>query len=274
MTHTDGNERERVAWVTGSSSGIGSAIAETLSKDFSVVVVHGFRNPTGAKEVAERIRQNGTEADVVIADLSDQQAREQAIQSVVKRHGVPGALVNNAGLDVLTGDAKDWDFQEKLNRLWSVDVLGTIMLSRELGRRMKDIQHRRTDSGAYSSTPFSIVNMGWDQAETGMEGDSGEMFATIKGAIMAFTRSLAKTLAPEVRVNCVAPGWIKTKWGDSTDDYWNARAKRESLLGRWGTASDVAQTVRFLVSESARFVNGQIIPVNGGFTSSVHRSGE
>jgi 3-oxoacyl-[acyl-carrier protein] reductase len=109
-----------------------------------------------------------------------------------------------------------------------------------------------------------ILTLGWDQAEHGMAGDSGELFGTIKGAVMAFTRSLAQSFAPEVRVNCLAPGWIKTKWGDDASEYWQERAQRESLLGRWGTPEDVADAACFLASPAANFITGQILPVNGG----------
>jgi 3-oxoacyl-[acyl-carrier protein] reductase len=85
---------------------------------------------------------------------------------------------------------------------------------------------------------------------------------------MAFSRSLARSLAPEVRVNCVAPGWIKTAWGEQASDYWQQRAVRESLLGRWGTPEDVAAAVRFLVSPAAGFITGQVIAVNGGLRQS------
>ncbi len=70
----------------------------------------------------------------------------------------------------------------------------------------------------------TIVNIGWDQSETGMAGDSGELFSATKGAVAAFTRSLAKSLAPAVRANCVAPGWIQTEWGQQASDYWQQRA--------------------------------------------------
>jgi len=110
-----------------------------------------------------------------------------------------------------------------------------------------------------------ILNVGWDQADTGMAGDSGQMFATAKGAVMAFTRSLAHTLAPTVRVNCLAPGWIRTQWGASTSEYWQQRAVRESLLRRWGTPADVARVARFLASPAAAFITGQTIAINGGF---------
>ena len=98
-----------------------------------------------------------------------------------------------------------------------------------------------------------------------MEGDSGELFAAAKGAVMAFTRSLARSLGPEVRANCVAPGWIKTAWGEQASDGWQRRAVRESMLRRWGTPEDVAGVIRWLASPAGEFVTGQVIPVNGGF---------
>jgi 3-oxoacyl-[acyl-carrier protein] reductase len=84
---------------------------------------------------------------------------------------------------------------------------------------------------------------------------------------MAATRSLAKSLAPEVRVNCIAPGWIRTAWGQRASAEWQDRARGESLLARWGEPEDVACVARFLASSAAEFINGQIIPVNGGRTN-------
>ena len=97
-----------------------------------------------------------------------------------------------------------------------------------------------------------------------MAGDNGEMFAATKGAVMAFSRSLAQTLAPEVRVNCLAPGWIRTRWAESATEVWQQRACRESLLSRWGTPEDVARAAHFLASPAGAFVTGQVIQVNGG----------
>jgi NAD(P)-dependent dehydrogenase (short-subunit alcohol dehydrogenase family) len=111
------------------------------------------------------------------------------------------------------------------------------------------------------------VTIGWDQAQTGMEGDSGQLFAAAKGAVTAFTLSLARTLAPQVRVNCLAPGWIKTAWGEQASAVWHERVRRETPLGRWGTPEDVAKTARWLVGPGAAFVAGQIVRVNGGAVS-------
>ena len=109
-----------------------------------------------------------------------------------------------------------------------------------------------------------LLNMGWDQAETGMEGDSGELFAAAKGAVMGFTRSLALSLAPQVRVHCLAPGWIRTDWGERASGTWQERVRRETPLGRWGRPEDVAAAARFLVSPAAAYLNGQVLRVNGG----------
>jgi NAD(P)-dependent dehydrogenase (short-subunit alcohol dehydrogenase family) len=97
-----------------------------------------------------------------------------------------------------------------------------------------------------------------------MEGDSGELFATVKGAVMAFSRSLALSLAPEVRVHCLAPGWIRTAWGEKASEVWQERVRRETPLQRWGSPEDVAAAVRWLVSPAARYLSGQIIRINGG----------
>lgn len=243
----------RVAVVTGSSSGIGAEIAGTLARAGASVVVHGHQGESRARELTEALVGGGLTASYVIADISTTEGRAQLLSEVEARHPRVDIWVNNAGADVLTGAAAKWSFEEKLARLWQVDVEGTILLSRAVGRSMKEQKQG------------VIVNIGWDQAEHGMAGDSGEMFTAIKGSIMAFTRSLAQSLAPEVRVNCVAPGWIKTSWGDDASEYWQQRAIEESLRARWGTPADVAQAILYLVSPAADFITGHTLPVNGGF---------
>jgi NAD(P)-dependent dehydrogenase (short-subunit alcohol dehydrogenase family) len=107
-----------------------------------------------------------------------------------------------------------------------------------------------------------ILNLGWDQADTGMEGDSGQLFAATKTAVMAFTKCLA--LAPEVRVNCLAPGWIRTAWGSQASSRWQERVEEETPLGQCGTPEDVAAAARWLASPAAAYITGQVIRVNGG----------
>jgi len=109
-----------------------------------------------------------------------------------------------------------------------------------------------------------ILTMGWDQAETGMEGDSGQLFGAAKAAVIAFSKSLAVSLAPAVRVNCLAPGWVRTAWGAGASAAWQERVRRETPLGRWGEPEDVAGAAVWLASDAAAFVTGQVVRVNGG----------
>ncbi|WP_145060572.1 SDR family NAD(P)-dependent oxidoreductase [Adhaeretor mobilis] len=255
MTQSSEPLLDQWAVVTGSTRGIGRAIALELAKAGANVIVHGYRSTEAAKKVQAEIKQLGREAKVLLKDLSATENLSRLVDHLWSEQQLD-IWVNNAGADVLTGEAADWSFQEKLELVWRTDVLATIELSREVGKRMKE-----RSSG-------SLINIGWDQATTGMEGDSGEMFATSKGAIMAFTKSLAKSLAPDVRVNCVAPGWIRTAWGDEASEYWQQRATNEALLGRWGTPEDVASAVAFLASPQASFITGHILPVNGGLAGS------
>ncbi|MCA9217862.1 MAG: SDR family oxidoreductase, partial [Planctomycetales bacterium] len=254
--------------VTGASSGIGRAIALELALRGANVIVHASSNRSGAEETAELVRQRERQSTVLLCDIADAEGRLQFVddcwQVASECATSIDIWVNNAGADVLTGDAANWSFDEKLKRLLQVDVQGTIALSREVGKRMAATEREE-------GTLPSIVNIGWDQAAVGMSGDSGEMFSAAKGAIMAFTASLARSLAPNVRVNCVAPGWIKTKWGDDAPEYWDKRAQKEALLDRWGTSEDVARAVCFVVSPDAAFVTGQTICVNGGYRGEINQ---
>lgn len=242
----------RRALVTGSTSGIGRAIALELASAGTDVIVHGRRSQPAAEATAERIRLAGVRGEVRLAELSDSDACRRLVEEAWACWGGLDVWINNAGADTLTGEAASWPFERKLRELLAVDVTATMILSRAVGRRMRD-----AGGGV-------ILNMGWDQAETGMEGDSGELFAASKGAIMAFSRSLALSLAPTVRVNCLAPGWIRTAWGEGASRQWQERVLRETPLHRWGRPEDVAAAACWLASPAAAFLTGQIIRINGG----------
>ena len=247
----------KTAVVTGASSGIGRAIARELALAGSDVVVHARTSRTQLDQVADEIRAMGRRVHLVMGDLSQEAMLTTVVEQSWNWARDIQIWINNAGGDVLTGSAASWSFEQKLEYLWQVDVRATIQLSRLVGRRM--IQRAR------DNVDRCILNMGWDQVEGGMAGDSGEIFAAVKGAVMAFSRSLARSLAPSVRVNCLAPGWIRTAWGQEAAQLWQQRARGESLMQRWGTPDDVARVARFLVSPASGFVTGQVIPINGGF---------
>ncbi len=239
------------ALVTGATSGIGRAIALELAAAGADVLVHG-RQGQAADEVSRQCAQHGVRSQCLLADIGNEANLLPLTNDAWLTWDGLDVWINNAGADTLTGEAGRWTFADKLKTLWEVDVRGTIILSREIGRRM-----RERGKG-------TILTMGWDQADTGMEGDSGQLFSAAKGAIMAFTKSLALTLAPEVSVNGLAPGWIRTAWGEQASSPWQERVKRETPLQRWGTPQDVARAARWLVSPAAGFITGQILRVNGG----------
>ena len=236
--------------ITGSSSGIGRAIALECAKAGADVVICYRKSSQRAQEVVSELAAFTT-AEVQQVDIADSASRSNFVNACFEG-GAVDAVVNNAGADLLTGPMKEADFATKLKALLDVDVTGTMELSRAFGQRFTEQGHG------------SIINVGWDQSDRGMEGDSGELFAAAKNAIMGFSRSLAVSLAPTVRVNCIAPGWIKTAWGDDASDYWQQRVLDETPLKRWGLPEDIANMARFLLSDEASYITGQVINVNGG----------
>jgi 2-amino-4-hydroxy-6-hydroxymethyldihydropteridine diphosphokinase len=239
------------ALVTGSTGGIGRAIALELASAGADVIVHGRRGDAAGAVVGE-VEERGVESGFILADLREQRECRLLAETAWDSWGPLDIWVNNAGADVLTGEAADWPFARKLEALFEVDVRATLLLARDVGRRMQ-----RAGGGL-------VLNIGWDQAATGMGGDSGELFAATKGAVMAFTKSLAVSLAPAVRVNCLAAGWIRTAWGRRASQGWQERVRRETLVERWGEPEDVAAAARWLASPAASFVTGQVVYVNGG----------
>lgn len=252
-TPSTGKLARKTALVTGASSGIGQAIAIELASQGADLFLHARTNKAGLDKTIAAVQPYGVSTKTWLCDLQDSVQPNMLVDAAWEWRDI-NIFVHAAGADVLTGEASEECFEEKLRRLWEVDVRGTILACRAIGERM-------TSGGA-------ILTIGWDQASTGMEGDSGQMFGTTKGAIEAFTLALAKTLAPAVRVNCLAPGWIQTKWGDDAPEYWRQRATEEALLKRWGTPDDIAKAAAWLVSPDASFITGQVVPVNGGFAGS------
>jgi 3-oxoacyl-[acyl-carrier protein] reductase len=242
----------KTAFVSGSSRGIGREVALALAAAGCRVAIHG-RSASNAGQVAQLLAADDRHAGTFLGDLSEPDGAGRLVEEVLAALPSIDIFVAVAGADVLTGEAASWSFDRKLEALLAVDLLGTIAMARRFGTAMQ------AGSGG------SIVTIGWDQASVGMEGDSGQLFAATKGAVMAFTRSLARSLGPTVRVNCVAPGWIRTAWGEQASEVWQKRARREAMLGRWGEPEDVAQAVTWLASAEASWVSGQVLPVNGGF---------
>jgi 3-oxoacyl-[acyl-carrier protein] reductase len=210
-------------------------------------------SPERAREVADAITARGGRALVRQADLATRDACERLVAEARDDLGRVDVWVNNAGADVLTGAAAAWGWERKLDALLAVDLKGTIACSYAIGELMRD-QER---GGA-------IVNMSWDHVTTGMAGENPQLFAAVKGGVLAFSKSLARRLAPGVRVNVLCPGWIETSFAAQADPDFHRTVAQSTPLGRWGRPEDVAVAALFLASPEAAFVTGQAINVNGG----------
>lgn len=263
-------DRQHVV-ITGSSSGIGRSIAVAAARRGAHCLIHYRQNREGAETTAAMVRDHGAEAKVVAANLARHADAERLVATAFEWSPRIDAWVHNAGADVLTGDAANEVFEDKLTRLWEVDVRGTILLARRVAERMLAAEPAPGTEESELAAP-SMVFIGWDQAPHGMEGDAGQLFGPAKAAVMAYSHSLAQTLAPRIRVNCVAPGWIRTSWGEKTSPYWERRATGDSLMRRWGTPEDVAAAVVYLISPEASFITSQVLQVNGGWNRRGTRS--
>jgi len=240
----------QVAVVTGGSSGIGRAIALALAAEGADVVVNYARSETRAREVAEQIARAGGRAVAVGADVSRRADVDRLVARTLDVFGAIHVWVNNAGADILTGEAAGWTDDEKWDRVMAVDLKGTWLCSRS--------------AAAAIAGEGAIVNLSWDHALSGMGNPTGAIYAAAKGGILALSRSLAREFAPRVRVNVVAPGWIKTRWGEEVDEATSRAVIGATPLARWGTPDDVASAVLFLASPQASFITGETLIVGGG----------
>jgi 3-oxoacyl-[acyl-carrier protein] reductase len=239
--------------VTGASSGIGRAIAETYAAQGAVVLLTHRDSPERAREVADAIAARGGRAQVRRADLATREACEGLVAAALEELGGLDVWVNNAGADVLTGEAAAWEWERKLDALLAVDLKGTIACSYAAGEIMRGQERGGT-----------IVNMSWDHVVTGMAGDDPQLFSAVKGGVLSFSKSLARALAPDVRVNVLCPGWIETSFAEQADREFHRSVAEATPLGRWGRPQDVADAALYLASPEAAFVTGQAINVNGG----------
>jgi 3-oxoacyl-[acyl-carrier protein] reductase len=239
--------------VTGGSSGIGRAIAIAAARAGADIALTYRANERGARDVAREIESIGRRARILRLDLADQASVTALGSGVRTALGGVDTWVNNAGADVLTGPGALLSLNEKLDLLLRVDLRGTMLASWQAAELMA-----AQDSGGV------IINMSWDHVLTGMAGLEAQLFSAVKGGVLAFSKSLARTVAPRVRVNVLAPGWIETAYGSEVDDAIRRQVVASTPLERWGTPDDVAAAAIYLASPNASFVTGQTMFVGGG----------
>jgi 3-oxoacyl-[acyl-carrier protein] reductase len=243
-----------VALVTGASSGIGRAIVLAYAAAGADVALTYRGNRRGAEETAEQARAGGRRAEPLQADIAESRDLDALADAVRRTFGRVDVWVNNAGADILTGEASHLSRTEKLDRLLAVDLRGTVLAS----WKAVELMRAQPPGGV-------ILNMSWDHVLAGgMKGEYAQMFCAAKGGVYSFSRALAQASAPHIRVNVLGPGWIETAYGSGLDPAIKQRITKSIPLGRWGTPEDIAHAAVYLASDAARYVTGQMLSVNGG----------
>ena len=239
----------KTALVTGSSRGIGRAIAERLSRHGAAVAINYFSNSDKAEEVAAGIVSNGGSAVALQADVSRPKDIQRLFEHTLAHFERLDIVVNNAGIRI-SKDVTDI-VEEEFDRLFAINVKGTFFSCQLAGRRL-------SDGGR-------IINV--SSAVTRMMLHGYAIYSASKGAVDQITRVLAKELGErQITVNAVAPGPVDTELlrEGKTEEQLQLMAQM-AALGRIGKVEDIADTVAFLASDDARWVTGQTVHVNGGY---------
>jgi len=242
--------KDKIALVTGSSGGIGGAIAMQLAENGAKVVCHGVEND--APEACDVVRKAGSTAFGIQADLTKRDQQDMLVQETVKRFGAIDILVNNAGgirrAPAVEYSDDDWDFLMELN------LNAVFRMSRLAGRHMLE---RRSGS---------IVNIASLLSFQG--GITVPAYAASKGGVAQLTKALANEWAPSgVNVNAIAPGYIAT--ANTAALRADADRSRQILeripADRWGQPEDIAGAAAFLASDAAKYIQGHVLVVDGGW---------
>jgi NAD(P)-dependent dehydrogenase (short-subunit alcohol dehydrogenase family) len=241
--------------VTGGSRGIGAATALLAAERGFAVVVNYMGGEAEAAAVVRMVRERGAPAVALQADVGKEADVVRMFVEAEQAFGPVRGLVNNAG--ITGGFARVEDVTAaSLERLWAVNVTGTILCAREAVRRMST---KRGGSGG------AIVNVSSIAARVGSAGEWVH-YAASKGAVNSFTIGLAREVAAEgIRVNAVAPGLVETGLHAANGEPGRLERMKPSIpMGRAGTAEEVAEAVVWLLSEKAAYVTGSILEVGGG----------
>ncbi|MCL7394019.1 MAG: 3-oxoacyl-ACP reductase FabG [Thaumarchaeota archaeon] len=241
----------KVAVITGSSRGIGRAIALEFAREGAKVCINYIKSEDRARQVVDEINSLGGEALMIRADVSKLDDVRHLVKGVIDRFGRIDILVNNAAI-MLRGDfleTEDDEFYRILDKMWEVNVKGVVYCCKEVAKHMVRNRYGK------------IINIA-SNAGIGTAFPGTTPYAMTKAAIIILTRRLAFELGPYgINVNAIAPGMVLT---DMATPEGVELAKKRSILGRVGNPEDIARLAVFLASDESSYITGQVIVADGG----------
>lgn len=241
---------DKVVLVTGASRGIGRATALAFAKEGAKVIVNFNKAEKEANDVVKEISKLGSDSMAIKCDVSKEDEVKKMFSETIKRFGKIDVLVNNAGI------VYDVPLFEKTVEQWNktlrVNLIGTFLCSKYAAPYLK------------KQKAASIVNISSTNGIDTLSTESADYDAS-KSGVISLTKNLATELAPDVRVNCVAPGWVNTDINkDLPKDYISEVTKR-IFMKRFAKPEEIAKAVLFLASEDASFITGTTLVVDGGY---------
>ena len=241
--------KDKVVLVTGSSRGIGRSIAVKFAKEGANVIINYKKNTNEAETITEIISSYGNKCLCIQADVSDESAVSMMIEKIIKEFGKIDVLVNNAGIAIDTAfeDKEVDNWRDTLN----VNLIGTFLVSKYAGKYMKEKKYGKminisSTNGIDTLYPYSVD------------------YDASKAGLINLTKNLAIQFAPDINVNAVAPGWVDTGMNEELSKSYLREEREKILLKRFAEPEEIADVVLFLASDKARYIDGEIIRVDGG----------
>lgn len=256
-------EGKRVV-ITGGGKGIGAALARAFAREGARLLI-GYRSSTqAATTLADELRRAGADVDIAQADVSSDASIGRIVQTASARFGAIDVWINNAGAtDIMEGDFANASPAARLDRCLTVDLRGTILCSWAALEAMP-----KNGRSCIINTSWDAALIGQPMTLAGKDGHNSEIFGAVKGGVTGFTRNLARVVAPHVRVNEVAPGFIYAPvFDDPALAEFSAAITGSTPLARFGQVTDLVGAYLYLASDAAAFITGQTIKVNGGLSS-------
>lgn len=242
--------KNKVALVTGSSRGIGKAIAELFAKEGAKVVINYSKSKKEAEVVVKKIESLGSKAIAIKCDVSQEKEVIKMVDEAIKKFGKIDILVNNAGIvfdiPLFEKTVEQW------NKTLNTNLVGPFLCSKYVSKQME------------SNSSGNIINISSSNGIDSFCPDSAD-YDSSKAGINILTKNMAQELGPKIRVNAIAPGWVNTDINKGLPKDFVKVETDKIILGKFANPDEIAQVALFLASDDSSFITGSILVADGGY---------